>query len=251
MASGSQPYRGWNGSIIWCLCAVLAVTKAACPSDAPNRVMMCTQQFGLIPPSFNSNAFVEKGYIEHTIQACRDQKLAKAVDCLEEITKSCHGNTDQEHFIRNMVDVSKIRAFIPYFCTHLQDYKQHAPCIEKEHKNLSVCVTQQRQTMMTKVKATYNMDYHMISTCKYMQAAVLCSNQVLTAACSKVAVDMIAGIFQAFQPPKCRAFTDIPQTSDNNDPTTGTSTSVRVERTTSLSLWEVTLPAMWLIWILE
>ena len=50
----------------------------------------------------------------------RDNKLTKAMDCLEEITGACQGSSDQEHYLRNMLDVNKERRLVAFFCSHLK-----------------------------------------------------------------------------------------------------------------------------------
>ncbi|XP_076447976.1 uncharacterized protein LOC143284814 [Babylonia areolata] len=196
----------WS-ACFWCLCTVLAVVRASCPENALEKAMKCTSGQGLGPPSsrHHHNAFVERGQIERAKRACRDNSFQAAITCLEDLTQQCQGSSDQEHFLRNMVDAKKAREYVTYFCSHLNDYQQYAPCIGRMHRTLTQCVHQQRRTMQTKVKASSNMDYLMTSTCKYFNAAEVCSERVLSKDCSSEAADMVAGVFVAFRPPVCHS----------------------------------------------
>lgn len=218
----------WS-TCLWCLYTVVVVVRASCPDNALERAMGCTAGLGLGPPSSPANAFVEKGQIQRAKQACRDNSFKKAISCLEEITGNCQGNSDQEHFLRNMVDVQKARDFVTYFCSHLNEYEEYAPCIGRMHSTLIQCVHQQRKNMETKVKASSNMDYLMTSTCKYFYAAEVCSDRVLSESCGVSAADMVERVFKAFKPPICNS---VPYTNQDaqrddaaSDPSSGAARS--------------------------
>nr|KAG5687427.1 hypothetical protein BaRGS_019826 [Batillaria attramentaria] len=150
---------------LYCWYLVLTVVRAACPDNALEKAMKCTAGLGLGPPT-PYNAFVETGQVEVAKQACRDRKLLNAIDCLDDIMAACQGNSDQEHFLRTMVDVDKSRACVQFFCSHLDEYEMHAECIATNHPALTRCVETERRNMQTKVKATGNMDFLIMATCK-------------------------------------------------------------------------------------
>ncbi|KAK7102656.1 uncharacterized protein [Littorina saxatilis] len=224
----------WRTACVWCLCTVVAVVRATCPENAVEKVMTCPGQLGL-PVATPENAFVEKGQVEVAKQACREGKFAEALKCQENIIEACQGNSDQEHYLRSMIDLEKQRNFVALFCSQLDEYEVHAPCIAKMHDERSQCLAEQRKNMQTKVKASANIDFLMLSGCKYFFAAEFCSKKVLRKACGGEAADMVSRLFVAFKPPFCDTVT---YTQDQGDlDTEGSGSSASRLR---LSLAEVT-----------
>lgn len=201
---------------LWAVCAALMVEMAVlvhgCPNNALEQAMKCTARLGLDLPG-SDNTFVDTGQVDLAIQACREGKLQAVVACVEEIMAVCQGSSDQEHFLRTMVDVDKSRKHVTFFCSHLDEYEQHAPCIAQNHAARTQCVKKEQRNMQTKVKASVNMDFLMTANCRFFHTAELCSRRVLTLACGKEATDLVAAVFSAFKPPLCDTVTD---TTDND-----------------------------------